>query len=375
MTAAPKQHLPALDGLRAVAVLLVIWTHVPADVLGHTAELAKRFAQAGYLGVDIFFVLSGFLITRILLVDRDHGRPLSHFLARRFLRIFPIYYLTLALLALLAPGPELKWCALYVSNFYFPFQHIDSALRHTWSLAVEEHFYLVWPMVVYLLRNRGSRLVLILGFIPLAIASAVLAIRGMEIEPVRQWIVGMKEAGTIDRWDPRELIYQGTLFRASSLAIGSLFAYAEALIRRRPKTLLLVSIVALVLAELLLIPTVRRVGLEWFPLARLLFNNVISGSAVLIAITLDVLGRFPVQLLSNAPMRFVGRISYGLYLYHYPIFHYLKVEQGTPDLELRLLGALALTFAMATVSYRLIERPLLSYANRFRGRPAAWTRD
>jgi peptidoglycan/LPS O-acetylase OafA/YrhL len=192
---ADRRHIPALDGLRGIAVLLVLWAHVPTGSLGTTLETAKLFVKPGYLGVDVFFVLSGFLITRILLADREAGVPLSWFWARRFLRIFPIYYLLLAVLWFVERGPEWPWCAGYVSNFYFIF-HGDhasesSSLRHTWSLAIEEHYYLVWPLVVYALRGRRK---LALGAIPLlalALASALVALYLDETPDLifaRRWI-------------------------------------------------------------------------------------------------------------------------------------------------------------------------------------------
>ena len=136
--------------------------------------LRDAFVQAGYLGVDTFFVLSGFFITRILRFEKSAGLPLSNFLVRRLLRIFPIYYLTLAVVWIAHPGSELPWCAAYLSNFRFAFvDHGGGWLSHTWSLAIEEHFYLLWPLCVYGCSDRTARRVAAYGIVPFALFAAV----------------------------------------------------------------------------------------------------------------------------------------------------------------------------------------------------------
>src|SRR5262249_44746682 len=140
--AAGVSWLPILDGLRAVAVLLVLWAHVAPDLPGYPAALAaaRALIDPGSLGVDLFFVLSGFLITRILLAERASGHAVGWFLLRRALRILPAYWLLLGLMWCLRPGPEMPWCALYLANFWFIAHDVWSPLKHTWSLSVEEHF-------------------------------------------------------------------------------------------------------------------------------------------------------------------------------------------------------------------------------------------
>ena len=146
------RHLPSLDGLRAIAVLLVLWQHVPLHTEGYPLwlEQARWLVNPGNLGVELFFALSGFLITRILLAEQRAGHQVRWFLLRRMLRIFPIYYLLLMVMAFWRPADELAWCALYVSNFADVFAPAagPKPLGHTWSLCVEEHFYLLWPLAV-----------------------------------------------------------------------------------------------------------------------------------------------------------------------------------------------------------------------------------
>ncbi|MEX1259103.1 MAG: acyltransferase [Gemmatimonadota bacterium] len=132
-----RDHLPALDSLRGLAVLLVLWHHLPDDLFGPLAAAVGFAIRPGYLGVDIFFVLSGFLITRILLFDRARGASLGTFFKRRFARIFPVYYLTLLVVGLWQPGSYILWAALDLCNFYYavektPFPRWSTLGRSPW---------------------------------------------------------------------------------------------------------------------------------------------------------------------------------------------------------------------------------------------------
>ena len=156
------QYNRNLDGLRAVAVLMVMWSHFPViegSVLsGYLSSFGDIFG-VGYLGVDIFFVLSGFLITSILLIEKKESKKVDFkfFYLKRSLRIFPIYFLTL-LFCYLFIGPvnyDIYSALFYVSNFYFVFDEAGGPLRHTWSLAVEEQFYIVWPLIVLFFSTRS----------------------------------------------------------------------------------------------------------------------------------------------------------------------------------------------------------------------------
>ncbi len=214
-----KDFIPELDGLRGIAVLMVLWVHLPMDSLGETIEGLRQAVVPGGVGVDLFFVLSGFLITRILLVDREQGRSLRNFLIRRFLRIFPIYYLLLAILAAWMSWEEIVACATYTSNYLFLFKSRTSLLEHTWSLAVEEHFYLLWPPVVVFLRPLVSRRVLLLGVLPLSALTCLAALQfgdwGQDGQVLRQFLG------------------RGSTSRFGSLGLGALLAYHEGFRARR----------------------------------------------------------------------------------------------------------------------------------------------
>ncbi|MBV8281847.1 MAG: acyltransferase, partial [Candidatus Eremiobacteraeota bacterium] len=165
-------HMPALDGVRGLAILMVLLVHFLADLLPTTNSVEHAIVYvAGYgtYGVDLFFILSGFLITGILYDASDKTFYFYNFYMRRFLRIFPLYYGVLALLFFVAPliprlqGATLNhlvgrqgWAWLYGVNIYTAIQGEWnlSFINHFWSLAVEEQFYLFWPMVVYLLARR-----------------------------------------------------------------------------------------------------------------------------------------------------------------------------------------------------------------------------
>ncbi|APR83774.1 acyltransferase 3 [Minicystis rosea] len=348
---ADARHLPALDGLRGIAVLLVLWEHLPDSLTGPgLLAFVKRWVMPGPRGVDIFFVLSGFLITRILLADKARGMPLKSFLVRRFLRIFPIYYLTILAVLAYEPGPNLVYCALYLGNFYWAYHPTLLSLHHTWSLSVEEHFYLLWPLIVYRLPFVSARRVAIWGFIPFALACGLLL-----------WRLD----GTVPGW---QLMYMSTFTRMGSLALGAAFAFHEGELRGDRRHALRVGGVLAVLA-VLAVPFHLRVTGCGKLFALLVCSSAISGICVLVAIRLNDGEWWPRRFLTNGFLRFVGRISYGLYIYHYPIYRALGLIRDDPDPNLPKgfsLLAVGGTFVLATVSYYGLEQRILRLKDRFR---------
>src|SRR4051812_38390961 len=171
-----KGHVPALDGLRGFAILLVLLLHFTpmGEASTKIGAIGKWIASAGGIGVDLFFVLSGFLITGILLDAKGTPHFFRNFYARRTLRIFPLYYGVLFVCFILVPlfhpfnaeeqqvAHEQGWLWLYGTNIResmsgadWPFHRGWISMDHFWSLAVEEHFYLVWPLAVFLLNRRA----------------------------------------------------------------------------------------------------------------------------------------------------------------------------------------------------------------------------
>lgn len=355
------RHLPCLDGLRAVAVLLVMWAHFPFVAGSAVSEAIWRISQAlrtGYIGVDLFFVLSGFLITRILLDERltNGGISFKTFYVNRALRIFPIYYLCIAVYAAaFAPREgDLSSLVTYTVNFYKPFHPDPAALEHTWSLSVEEQFYLVWPFVVAAIPVRWGKIV-----------------TGVVI-PVVSFLTALVIAESFDAPAAASVIYMSVFTRMMSLSLGACLAFYEADGDVPDGRRAMITIGAG--AGVLVCDNVGR-ALHVIPPGGLYWSGALVGYALLGfgAIMLLVNAAHPAvapvrAFLSLAPLRYVGRISYGLYLYHYPILFLFALAPYQVDHlgtdPARLAASLLATFATAHLSYRYIESPLLRLKRR-----------
>lgn len=347
-------YLPGLDGLRAIAVLLVLWAHVNPLLPGYPAWLLQlRFLHdPGIQGVDLFFVLSGFLITRILLDERRRGLPLRWFLMRRLLRIFPIYYLLLAIVWVARGGAELPWCAVYLSNFYFVSHGGGGPLEHTWSLCIEEHFYLLWPPVVAFLPRRTA--LRVLGFLVLPAAILTATVVALSVAPEQLY----------------HCLHYVSPIRFLSLGSGCLMAFAEpALLAHRGRTrglgvgLLLLGAASSSSALIALPLALGHAPLldpRCWALPNLFSAWLLSCGTVLCCLAAGRVSVF--AALRLPPLRAIGRVSYGLYLYHWPIFQWMRREPTTTV----ALACIGLSFAAATISYWLIERPILRFGARFR---------
>ncbi len=353
MSGGKFRYLPALDGLRAFAVLAVLCYHG-----------GMSWALGGFLGVDTFFVLSGFLITSLLLAEwkDSDGIALAAFWIRRAKRLLPALFLVLggvALYAAFAAAPSelgrIRADGLaslgYVSNWRFVFSHqsyfeqfgVPSPLRHMWSLAIEEQFYLVWPLIVYgVLRwRRGS-----VG--SLAIVSGLIAIGSTLL------MVALYDPGR----DPSR-VYFGTDTRASSLIVGALLAmlatkhtFGKSHFERR--ALHAASLLAVGVIGFMWVTTTD--GPSWLYLGGFLAFALLV--AVVIAdISQEQLG--PVgKVLALRPLRWIGAISYGLYLWHWPIYVFLSPARTNLDDYNLFAVRIATTFVVATASYYLVERPI-----------------
>jgi peptidoglycan/LPS O-acetylase OafA/YrhL len=341
------RHSPALTGLRGVGVLLVMWLH---------AAFGTRWSlPGGFLGVDLFFVLSGFLITRLLVAELEaQGRiDLRAFYARRALRLLPALGVTLVLVWVLrlVVGPvggnlvsSTLATVLYVANWL---QVVDPTatgyLDHTWSLAIEEQFYLAWPFLLAVALRRGVTPARLARWTALAVV-AVLVGRWAAYA----WHPGSPVSGY-------KLYYTNTFTRADSLLAGSTLGLLAPSAWKR--VALLAPLGAVAFAVLVDMARLRAPFLlEWG-----LTASAISGLA-LVAAAASHSG--PVEwLLARKPLVAVGEISYGLYLYHLPIV----LALSTTDLETgpRIVLCFLLPFVMAVASYRLVERPALRYKHRF----------
>ena len=362
-------RIPQLDGLRAIAILLVLATHFWSYPAGF--EPINRLARAGWVGVDLFFVLSGFLITRILLDARDSARYYRDFFARRILRIFPLYYALLGVVFILLPlhgtSPELQavvreWPLYlgYVANLALVLHGWQLfPLDITWSLAVEEQFYILWPFVVRRLPLRGLFLVLagMVVVVPLIRTGA--------------WL------GFGVGWMATHML---PFFRLDGLAMGGLVALGlrRGLLGEPALRRVAVSVLAVVGPLLLLLIETDRFRRDSLLVGTIGYSLLAIFFAALLVCSLPAGSRLP-RLLRSPALRRIGVVSYGIYIVH-PLcllvvgaaVAKLGVDvhnlTGSPlaNAGLALLMFSISAYALAELSFRYFERPILALKERFR---------
>ena len=360
-----SEFRPELEGLRAVAVGLVLLYH---------AGFPKF--EGGYVGVDVFFVLSGFLITGLIVRElRSTGRiDLPQFYARRARRLLPAAAVALAgtlVLSVIFLPPlrvpdvagDAAAASLYVSNMRFAVQATDylasdlapSPLLHFWSLGVEEQFYLFWPALLLAVATVGVRFRG--GHLDRRLGRAVVAVTGIS------FLVSLFLTSVAEPW-----AFFSLPARAWELGLGALLALGAArlatLPRRAGGALVAAGLVLVTLAGLILTQATP------FPGTAALLPT--GGAALVIAGGAAGAGTLPVRLLTLAPMRFLGRISYSLYLWHWPIL--VLPAAATTEGQLPLPARLALvgvSIAVATASQRWVEDPIRK--GRFVGRKVGRT--
>ena len=346
------RYFRQLDGLRFIAVLLVL--------IEHFAYFLGRHFSAGYYGVDLFFVISGFLITSILVNSEEpFGRAYKKFIGRRTIRIFPIYYLTIVFLYIIGNKDVHQWfiyCITYSYNYASNYFDIPvNPISHFWSLGVEEQFYLFWPFIILGFRSRVNVLKLIISLLVL--------ICGVQLY--------------FNLFHSPVLSDLGLIPQAYALGIGAL----GALFYQQKK-------LPLHLLEIRLIEY-----LSFFVLAILLFSDVkfkhlicpfLSLYFVLKTTHSGFINKYLDGFLSQKWIVYIGSISYGIYLYHLPLGHYLTEYVFDPvwhNIDWASLGVLgkirwhpwiikfplysAITVILAHYSYHLLEKRLLSYKDKW----------
>ena len=347
----PRQlgRVPALDGIRGIAVLLVVWSHI-----GRINVISASYKPAGgFLGVDAFFVLSGFLITALLLREQTkRGRfRFGAFYRRRALRLFPVivaflvaHYVFSQALHLSASKEHSS--ALAVLFYYMNWKAawappIALAIGHLWSLAVEEQFYLFWPIVVAVLgvRARTRTVVLVIGGAIMFVA-------------VRRGI--MWQHGT----SPGRLII-GTDTRADTLLVGALLAHlwVRGRVPRRG------VVVAAWASAVFLIACVLRCNPDSPFLYLGGFTVIAAAVAVMLLAILDT-DWSGIRFFALRPMRAVGRVSYGLYVWHPLVFVWVWWYTRHWNALARLTAVTATTVLVTYASWKLIEQPFLRWKDR-----------
>lgn len=357
-----RQYYPALDGLRGAAILMVVIFHN----FGFT-----HYFFFGWLGVDLFFVLSGFLITEILL--RTLGQPgyFRNFYLRRMLRIFPLYYLLLVICLIILPAiPALHdkmqyykehqwWYWLYLQNWLYVLHppEQNNLLLHLWSLAIEEQFYLVWPLTILLIKKPRILLWIVLGLLV-----AVMITRSM------LWVTNTEGLSFFN-------LYIFT--RIDGICLGC----ALALIRKiRPDFVRInTGIIILIFSALnfgfFFLNRVHSFSFPYYPFIGY------TTFAILFTILVDeaVSNRpgFVITIFKNPVLKFFGTVSYGFYIIHWPIYKFtypvlldwLKPYWSPDGKGAQLISALIATtlgFLLSIVSYYFFERRFLRIKERLR---------
>jgi peptidoglycan/LPS O-acetylase OafA/YrhL len=329
-----RTYFPALDGVRAIAITMVM--------IFHLAQGGIRIpgpTVIGQTGVDLFFVLSGFLITGILLKSpQGDWHEIRTFYIRRTLRIFPLYYATILLLDLAGRHVSFAFW-IYLQDFYYAANWPIGEPIHFWSLAIEEQFYLLWPFVVLFLPRRR-----LMPALWLMIAAALLC------------RFPLIHAGISPFFFP--------LSRFDALSAGGVLAllhHAGRLTRyRRP--MIAICLCAAILVAVQGRAAAHAPNLLWVQVTK--FTALAAFYAAGIGIVLTSRPNPVNRLLASAPFRFVGRIAYGLYVFHPIVFGIVFVHFAAQSSLIRAALAVAATFACTLISWYGMERYMIALKDK-----------
>ena len=343
------KYYKSLDGIRAIAALLVMLLHFfnMTTINSYALEIFASLSKIGQTGVTLFFVLSGFLITRILLNTKTHKNYLKNFYIKRVLRIFPLYYSFLLFYYCLKPlffstsfpiiNPEYYY--LFLQNIALTFTINSSGPGHFWSLAVEEHFYLIWPFVILLSSKKQLKRIIFFIVIFCLVLRFYMLINNYKVI----WF---------------------TLTRIDSLAIGSFLAIYELktnYILKKEK-LILIGLV-LIFLNITSYTIVHKFSFNLFQTIKytlwsITFTYILY---LLISNSKSLLSK----LLFTKFFSFTGKISYGLYVYHLFAFEYVFYIFKKINWQYKFILGFLLSYFIATLSYYLLETPFLKLKKKF----------
>lgn len=365
------QHYKEIDALRALAVLLVIWFHAagaaysyisPPD--GLMTNIYHNITVIGRTGVDLFFVISGFLITGILMDTAHKANNLKNFYIRRTLRIFPLYYMSLivifALIYIFYGGVDVEGELLphifYFQNWRMDFRHGEYIfLNHYWSLAVEEQFYIVWPLLFLFCFKRSARMVGALCLSLFIIACFC-----------RYYFLNEGELA---------VLFMNTFCRIDTLVLGSFAAFILREYKPDMKLVKDISALSLGVLSFVIVMTllvfapkhgydIAIVYHAYVPIA--LFHVFL----VTYIFSLNKTGH-SCRILNSKYILKIGQVSYGIYVFHWPITILLAKQSFVKEMDYMtshgylFLMTLLLSFVCAAISYKFFEKPILKLKDRY----------
>jgi peptidoglycan/LPS O-acetylase OafA/YrhL len=346
-------YRPELDGLRGISILLVYIHH-----------LYMPLAPGGFLGVDIFFVLSGFLITSVLVEEwnRKGSIRLKDFYIRRALRLMPAVFLLilftgpLALIVDKRTATEIYqgiWLTLsYVSNWFYAFGYfsVNNPLGITWSLAIEEQFYLTWPLLLSLALRFKLQRRWVLYILALIIAIITLHRRMLIVQGANVF-----------------RLFYGSDTRADGLAIGCLVGLLASwnLLPHNKRFEICMKFLAAVgvifFGSLVIYPSWTKFVIYGYGSFTLVSLSVVLSLIVVILYP----PKFALLVLKFTPLVWIGRISYGLYLWHWPVCWFIYQKNTLPASTEQLVAVVVLSLLLPSLSYHFVEKPFLRLKKRF----------
>ncbi|MCE7063865.1 acyltransferase [Dyadobacter sp. CY326] len=356
-----RGHVRSLDGIRGVAILLVMGFHC---LEYSKVTLVKSISAIGWVGVDLFFVLSGFLITGILLDTKKRDNYFTAFMAKRALRIFPLYYLCLlaVFLAISIPSvvsfnpifdkrhfESVGYYLTFTQNLYFSYTGwgVTDILNHFWSLAVEEQFYLFWPVVIYYF-NKSQVLLICAGLI-----ATSLIVRNLHVNS--------------------DFSYVFTFARVDALSIGAITAILvrayQSVLNRIAVPIFLASLVTLILMSI--DSDSLHFRNAYFVRAGYTIFALMFGAIVTFVFDQGKIGSFTNRVLSLSFLTFFGKYSYGLYVYHWLLYKgiYLLLKARYGFSELWIIPFFMIVVLVSVISFHTFEAFFLRFKSRLEPLP------